>query len=236
MDNNKVNDIEVDEIIPLKGMGKIIASRMMESLIKSPQASGCARIDMSGLESLKKKYAVQGHKVTYTEMVIKIAAQALEENPTLNASLQDGKITVYKSKNIGFAVSTPDDSLIVPVIKNVQAKSLLEVSAEVKEMVNKMRNGTLSMKDCSGGTFTVSSLGMFNMDMATPIINMPEAAIIAVGCTKKEPVVDENDLIVIKPMTTISITIDHAAVNGVPAARFLMSMEKIMKNPEEYIN
>lgn len=233
--NNEDNNMRIYKTIPLRGIGKIIASRMTESLRKSPQASCYVKVDMSSLLSLKEEYKSQGHKVSITEMSIKIAARALEENPLLNASLQDNEIHLYKNKNIGFAAATPDDGLVVPVVKNVQEKSILEVSNEVKGLVSKVNNGSLEMKDCTEGTFTISSLGMYDVDGATPIINMPEAAIIAIGTTRKEPIVDDNDSIVIKPMGTISLTIDHAVINGVPATKFLMTLKQMMESAEQYI-
>lgn len=224
--------IILDEV-PLMGLRRIIAKRMEESLKKSPQATITTKADMSALIALKETYLGQGIKLTFSDILIKVAACALELNPTVNASNQDGKIIRYKSVNIGVAVGT-DKGLYVPVIKNVQDKSLIEISKELKELIAKVNAGKITPEDFSGGTFTISNLGMFDLDVMTPIINIPEAAILCIGTTRKELVVEDDDSVKIKLMTTLSLTLDHSVMDGIPGAKFLSTFKSIMANPTEY--
>lgn len=229
------NEKEIDHVIPLVGIRRTIAARLEESLKNYPQASTGLKVDMSPLIKIKEQCDRMGAKVTYTEMIIKITAMALEENPGINASRQEKVIEVYKSKNIGLAVSTKGDTLIVPVIKDVEKKTLFQVSTEAKQLIEKANSEQLSSVDVTGGTFTVSSIGMYGVEWATPILNMPEAAILAIGAIKKEVVVDENDDMVIKPIATLSLSFDHAVVDGVPAARFMSSLKRMIENATEYL-
>lgn len=228
-DNEKVI---LDEA-PLIGLRRIIAKRMEESLQKSPQATITTKADMSALIALKETYQSQNEKVTYTDILVKVTACALESNPILNASNQDGKIIRYKSINIGVAVGT-DNGLYVPVIKNVLVKSLIEISRELKELIKKVYERKITSEDVSGGTFTLSNLGMFDIDVMTPIINIPEAAILCIGATRKELIVEADDNVTIKPMTTLSLTLDHAVMDGIPGAKFLGTVKSIMANPSFY--
>lgn len=236
MDNSAIpeNEKTILDEVPLIGLRRIIAKRMEESLQKSPQATITTKADMSALMVLKENYLAQGLKVTYTDILIKVAACALELHPTLNASNQEGKIIRYKSINIGVAVGT-DDALYVPVVKNVQKKSIPEISKELKELIEKVNEGKLDSADLSGGTFTLSNLGMLDIDVMTPIINIPEAAIICIGAIRKELIVEDDDTTKIKPMTTLSLTLDHAVMDGISAAKFLGTLKSIMAKPTEFI-
>lgn len=221
--------------LPLSGIRRMIANRMEESLRKSPQATITAKADMSALITLRKKYLDQGIKLTYTDLFVKVTGIALKMNPTLNSSLQNGKIVQYKSINIGVAVGT-DKSLVVPVIKNVQDKGLLDVSSELKGLIKRVNEGKIQADDFTGGTFTISNMGMFKVDVMTPIINVPEAAILSIGTTRKELVVENDDTIKIKPITTLSLTLDHAVLDGLPAAKFLETILLVMENPSNYFH
>lgn len=225
----------VSEVIPMKGMRKVIASRMEESRKKSPHCSGFSKMDMTELVAYKRELASQGKSVSYTDMFVKLCAIALGQNPILNSSRQGNEIIVYKSINIGVATANEAGGLLVPVIKNTEDKSLLEISKEIKEFGDKVKQGNITMEDVTGGTFTVSSMGMFGSDAITPIINMPEAAIIAFGAIKKEPSYDENDNIVPKHMAFVSISFDHSVMNGVPVAKFMGCIREMLKNPAKYL-
>lgn len=226
---------EILKEIRLSGIRKIIANKMEESLRNAPQATITAKADMSALISLRKKYIEQGIELAYTDLLIKVTEFALKLNPELNSSLQNGKIIQYKSINIGVAVGT-DKALYVPVIKNVQNKSLLEVSKELKGLVQKIHEQKINSEDLTGGTFTISNMGMFRVDVMTPILNAPEAAILSIGRTYKELVVENEETIKIKPMTTLSLTLDHAVLDGLPAARFLETYLNIMESPLNYFS
>lgn len=225
----------VAKIIPLIGVRKVIAERMSESLRKSPQASATLKIDVSKLIELYEALNVSANKVSFTALFVKIAAKALEENPLLNSSLQDGSIYIYSSINIGVAVAG-EGSLYVPVVKNVEKKSLIEVSKEIRSFIAKANNRELTYNDLTGGTFTLSNMGMYDVDIMTPIINMPEAAILAVGAIRKEVTIDQTDNIRIVPMANFSLTIDHAVLDGVPATKFLESLKRIIASPQDNLD
>jgi pyruvate dehydrogenase E2 component (dihydrolipoamide acetyltransferase) len=220
---------------PLSSLRKIIGERMAESLLHSPQGTMTTRADMTELIALKDELAATGKKVTYTDIFVKIVGLALEKNPLLNSSIEDGKLILYKSINIGVGVGI-EDGLLVPVIKNVQQKNLLQISQELKELAVKVKEKRITTDEMTGGTFTISNLGMFDVDIITPIINPPEAAILAIGATRKEAIVLDDDIIVVKPVTTLSLTADHAVMDGIPAVTFLSTVKDIMKNPHEFLN
>jgi len=225
---------EISNIIPVTGVRKIIGQRMRESLDRSPQGTGMVRADMSHLIAFRDELVANGQRISYVDLFVKITGLVLEEHPIFNSSLQDGKIIVYKSINIGVAVFI-DETLFVPVIKNVQGKTLFEVSSEMKGIIQKIKNKQFSDVALSGSTFTVNNMGMLEVDAFTPFINPPEAAILGIGKTRKEVVVGEDDSVVIRPMTTLCLTNDHAITDGVPVGRFFSSMKKIMENPKEYL-
>lgn len=217
------------------GIRKIVGTNMANSLRKSPQATITIRVDMSGMKELKDSLKAEGRKVTYTDMYIKAVACALLRNPAVNSSVVDEKfIYQYANANIGVAVGT-DHGLYVPVIKDVQDKSLFEVSKELRDVAANLREGNVSPEYFSGGTFTISNLGMYDIDVMTPIINIPEAAILCLGVIRKEFVIDDDDNAQIKPMMTCSLSLDHSAMDGVEGSNFLMTLRDIVKEPRGYI-
>lgn len=217
------------------GLRKIIGNRMKSSLEKSPQAMISTQMDMSELGKVKQRLADAGHKVTYTDLLIRVIGIALQKCPDVNAAVVDGKLYHYESINIGVAVGT-DAGLYVPVLREVQDKTLFEISAELKEIVKNLKSGKVDPAYFEGGTFTISNLGMYDIETTTPIINAPEAAILCVGATKRRVVVGENDEIVIKPMATFSMTLDHAALDGVPGANFMKTIGEILCAPDQYLD
>lgn len=221
------------EEVTYSGVRKIIGNRMQDSLRQSPQAMISVKADMSGLAAYKDRLKEKGIKVTYTDLLLKATGLVLEKNPTVNSARIGNKIIRYKSVNIGVAVGT-EQGLYVPVIKEVQGKKLTEISAELKEIVQKIRNGELNPEWFQGGTFTVSNLGMYNIEAATPIINQPEAAILCIGRTNKEFVVQEDDSIVIVPRAMLSMTLDHSVMDGMHGACFLSELCSVMRDPEKY--
>ncbi|MFB3168371.1 2-oxo acid dehydrogenase subunit E2 [Neobacillus sp. 179-C4.2 HS] len=226
---------EIKEIIPVKGSRKIIGRRMKESLERSPQGTAMVKADMTGLIRYRAMLKERGETISFVDLFVKVAGLALDENPMLNASLQENEIIVYQSIHIGIAVFI-EGNLYVPVIQDVQDKNILEISSEVKGIIMKLKEKRFKDVLMNGSTFTVNNMGMLEIDGFTPFINPPEAAILGIGKTRKEVVVDESgDTIVIKPMTTLSLTNDHAVVDGVPVAKFLESFKRIMNKPEDFL-
>lgn len=226
----------VKEVRPLPTIRKIIGDKMRESINTVPQGTLTAKIDLTQLIELKNDYKAKNEKITMTDLFVKVLGIALEENPILNSSIIDKDWVFYESVNIAIGVPT-DDALYTPVIKNVQNKPIIQLSKELKNLIAKVKEGTISIDETTGSTFTLSNLGMFDaIDIITPIINTPESAIMTIGATRKEPVVVEDDKIVIKPIATICLTVDHTNVDGLPVVRFFESIKKVLKNPSDYIH
>ena len=163
-------------------------------------------------------------------MVTKATAKALVEHPIINSTLDGAQIKVFHDINLGVAVAT-EKGLIVPVIPNTDRKTLVEIASRLKELADKARQGKLTKDELTGGTFTITNLGMYGVDTFTPIINPPETAILGVGRLTEKPVV-ENKNIVIKPTMNLSLSFDHRVVDGAPAAQFLRKIRQFLENPE----
>lgn len=218
-----------EELIPIKGMRKIVAERMKQSLGEMAQANHRITVDMTNSVALREQYKAVGRKVSYNDIVLRCTAKALTEFPMMNSSWTSEGIVLKKYINMGMAVAI-DQGLIVPVIKNIHLKSLDQISRESSELALKAKENRLQPEDYSGGTFTVSNLGMFDIDGFTAIINPPEAGILAVGKLAKQPVVS-GDEIVVRMMMQLSLTYDHRTVDGAPAAQFLKRIKELLENP-----
>jgi len=216
------------------GLRKTIGERMKDSLNRSPQGTMTTRADMTGVLELKKSFEVKGQKVGVTDILVKIVGLAIEKNPILNASIVDDEIIIYKSINMGVAMGG-ENGLFVPVVHNVQDKNVLQIASEVKELAQKIKENRLSQEDFSGGTFTLNNMGKLDVDIVTAIINPPEAAILTIGTTRKEIVVADDDSTSIRPLTTLSLTADHAVMDGIPVMEFLSDIKEIMNTPGIYI-
>jgi pyruvate dehydrogenase E2 component (dihydrolipoamide acetyltransferase) len=179
--------------------------------------------------TLLRDKLVSEWKLSYTDILVKILSRVLLEHPLLNSSIYEDKITTRNYVNIGVAVALKE-GLIVPVVKYANIKGLKAISREIKELVEKAKNNELSPEEISGGTFTITNLGMFGMESFTPIINQPESAILGVNTIIKTPIVI-NDEIVIKPMMTLSLTADHRIVDGSVAALFMKRLKESIENP-----
>jgi pyruvate dehydrogenase E2 component (dihydrolipoamide acetyltransferase) len=218
---------EVEKTIPLTGTRQAIAEHMVRSLTVSAQLTAMGEIDAGELmniyKKLKKESESTGKRITYTALVIAAVARALKENSLVNASVIDNEIKVWKSINIGIAVMV-EGGLIVPVIKDADKKSLVEISESLKELTEKARNRALAGDDVKGGTFTISNLGALGHGWRfdTLIINQPESAILGVGGITERPAVRDGQ-IVIRPIMTYSFTYDHRLVDGALAAQFMTS-------------
>ena len=228
---------EVEKTIPLSGTRQAIAEHMVRSLTVAAQLTGMGEIDAGNLmdlyKKLKKESEKTGKKITYTALIIAAVAKALRENPMVNASIVGNEIKVWKNINIGVAV-TLEDGLIVPVIKDADEKSLVEISDDLRAMTDKARKRELSGDDVRGGTFTISNLGALGQGWRfdTIIINQPEAAILGIGGITDRPAVRDGQ-IVIRPIMTYSFTYDHRVVDGALAAQFMTSLINELNKPAD---
>src|SRR5581483_76523 len=168
---------------------------------------------------------------TYTDLLAKLTAHALQEHPNLNARLEEEEIVTESSVHIGIAVDT-ERGLLVPVLRNVQDKSLRQLTAEAAELTNRTRAGQARGNELRGSTFTITNLGMYEIDAFTPIINLPECAILGVGrIVPKQVVIDESERVAVRRMMTLSLTFDHRLVDGAAAARFLQRVKQLVEQP-----
>ncbi len=224
--------------IPVTQMRRVIARRMIESGSTTAPLTLHTEADATGLvtlrEQLKATLGQQGKVVpTYNDLMIKLTAIALQEHPILNAYLKENEIVLASEINIGTAVDT-EAGLLVPVIRGVQAKSVQTIAAEARTLAEKARARQLEADYLQGGTFTVTNLGMYNVDAFTPIINLPECAILGVGRIIKKPAV-WNGQIVPRDMMALSLTFDHRIVDGGPAARFLNTVREYVEQPYSWL-
>ena len=211
-------------------MRKIIAERMHQSLHDLAQANHRMEVDMSECVHMREQLKALGVKVSYNDMVIRCAAKALTEFPMMNSSMTDAAIIQKHYVNIGLAVAT-DTGLLVPVIRNADKLSLTQIGETARDLGKRTKEGGLNPDELTGGTFTVTNLGMFSVDSFTAVINAPEAGILAVGQMKKRAVVLEDDSIAVRPMMWLSLTYDHRIVDGAPAAQFLKRIKTLLENP-----
>jgi pyruvate dehydrogenase E2 component (dihydrolipoamide acetyltransferase) len=203
---------------------------MSQSWQIAPHVTINVSVDMTAAAALRKQLAqVAGGKVSYTEIITRCAARALTEFEYVNASLTDGRIVTHDRVNIGMAVAL-DDGLIVPVIRDADQKTVIRLGEEIRELSGKARAGRLGPDDVSGGTFTVTNLGMFGVDSFTPIINQPESAILGVGRIVDTPVVVGGE-IVIRPLTTLCLSFDHRLIDGAVGAKFLARVVQLLEQP-----
>ena len=216
-------------LVPLTGMRKAVAKNMRKSLETNAQLSSMVSCDMTNAIALRNAVKAAEKKVSFNDIVLMAAARALVEHPDMNASYTDKGILYHDYVNLGVAVAIPG-GLIVPNIKNADLMHLDEISKCAKEQAVKAKDNKLTMDDYSGGTFTVSNLGMFGIDNFVAIINPPETGILAVGAIVKKPVVRE-DQIVIRSMMDITLSYDHRLVDGAGAAKFLKTVKDYIENP-----
>jgi pyruvate dehydrogenase E2 component (dihydrolipoamide acetyltransferase) len=211
---------------------------MLTSSQQTAAVTLTTRADATNLVSLRHQFKTTHSAVvpTYTDVVVKLVAVALAQHPVMAGRLEKGTVVLAgrDELHIGMAVDT-QAGLLVPVLRNVAALSLPELAAKSQELVELARSGTLQLEDMSGGVFTVTNLGSFGIDAFTPIINMPETAILGLGAIRREAVVLEDDRIVAGDQITLSLTFDHRLADGAPAARFLQTVVQAIENPSAWL-
>lgn len=226
-----------DEVIEMDRMRRLIADHMVASVRISPHVTSIVEVDVSNIVTWREKVKdnVQkrhNEKLTYTHIFLDAIAKTVLEFPLVNSSVDGNRIIVKKNINIGMAVALPSGNLIVPVIRNVDQKSLLGVIKDVNDIADRARNNKLLPDDVQGGTITLTNLGSFGTLMGTPIINQPQVAIIAVGSITKKPVVLETvqgDVIAIRQMMYLSISYDHRVIDGALGGKFIYRMKELLE-------
>jgi pyruvate dehydrogenase E2 component (dihydrolipoamide acetyltransferase) len=215
--------------IPLVGMRKVISDRMSHSWQTTPHVHHTVEVNMLEALNLKDKLAKAGTKFSLTELIVKCTAQALTEYPMVNNAYVDGTLVINQSINIGVAVAL-ENGLIVPVVRNADRKTLGQLRAEIAELAAKAREGRLLPDEYTGGTFTISNLGMYGVDHFTPIINTPESGIFGVCRTVERPVVVDS-AIVIRPMMNLCLGYNHRIVDGALAGQFTSRVRQLLEQP-----
>ncbi|MGH2460829.1 MAG: dihydrolipoamide acetyltransferase family protein [Chloroflexota bacterium] len=221
-------------VIPLTGMRRVIGDRMVRSQQTVAEVTLTAEVDVAEIVKLREQVSGEwekqhGIKVSYNDVIIRAVARALREHPNLNSSLADDGIHVHADVNVGMGVAV-DSGLIVPVIRHTDQKSLLEIARASRDLAQLARQNQLGRDEVTGGTFTVSNMGMLGVEAFTPIINWPECAILGVGQIAERAVVRDGQ-IVVRPTMWLSLTFDHRIVDGAPAARFLARIRQLLENP-----
>ena len=224
---------QATEVIPMGGIREIIAERMTMSLQTNASVTLHTEVDATAFVELRgmlnDKLQAREVNLTYTDLLVKVVANALREHPRLNATLTDEGIHLLTEINIGVAVAL-DDGLVVPVVRNADKERLSEISEQVRGFAERARSNQLTPGELQGGTFTITNLGNFGIDAFTPIINPPESAILGVGRILKKPVVHDDE-IVVRSMLTLSLTFDHRVIDGAPAAQFLQTVSSYIQDP-----
>jgi len=231
-DGSQITVADIERILaerpkPLTRMRQIIAQRLTESYTHAPHFFVTVSVDVTELESLRAELKAQGTSYTLTDFILKAAALALEQFPNVNSTSDGESIRWHSSIDLGLAVAL-EQGLVVPVIRQANELTLAEIHARAQELTAKARAGQLTPAEMTGSTFTISNLGMMDVENFTAIINPGESAILAVSSGAKQPVV-RNDQVVIRSMMKMTLSSDHRLIDGALAARFLNSIRKTLE-------
>ena len=219
------------EDVELSQMRKTIARRLVESIGPIPHFFLTAEADMDRASDARDALNARDvpPRISYNDIILKVIAAALLQHRECNAWWMDGTVRYFDEVHLSMAVAI-DDGLITPVIRNAHLKSLREIAIETRELAGRARERKLTPEEYTGGTFSVSNLGMFEIDQFTGVINPPEAGLLAVGTIVEKPVVDDGELVVSKRMR-ITMSCDHRVIDGATGARFLQTVKRMLENP-----
>ena len=223
------------QVVELTRLQATVARRMAESKATVPHFYLSMEIDMTEAVALRarlKEIAAEGEPApTFNDMVVKACARALRELPRANGAYRDGRVELYPRVNVGIAVAA-QDALVVPTIFDADQKSLGDIARRSRELAEKVREGTITPPELSGGTFTVSNLGMFGITNFSAVINPPQAALLAVGSLEPKPVADRTTRrVVVRDMMGVTIACDHRILYGADGARFLARVRDLLEQP-----
>ncbi len=215
----------------LVGHRKVIADRLSLSARTAVHVPITMEVDMTPAAKLKSEKEKTGLQISYNDFIIKATATALREFPAVNTMLLGQELRTMSEVNVGFAVVSGDD-LLVPVIRSADRLSIADISKSAKTLIERARGETLTTREMSGGTFTVSNLGMYDVDLFAPVINPPETAILGVGRIAPKPII-LGESMAIRQMTTLTLVFDHRVIDGVLAAKFLQRVKQLLEAPEK---
>ena len=216
-------------VVPMRGMRRTIASRMHDSLHNMAQLTLTMDAAMDRIVADRRRRQVDGAAPSYTDYVIAAAAAALVEHPVVNSQITDDGVALLPEVNVGMAVAL-DDGLVVPVVRGADRRSITDISVETERLAAAARSRSLGLDDFQGATFTVTAMGMYGVDAFTPIINPPNTAILGVGRIRRDVHWDDDDRPVPRPTLTLSLTWDHRAFDGAPAAEFTRTVREVLES------
>ncbi|MHB9129512.1 MAG: 2-oxo acid dehydrogenase subunit E2 [Armatimonadota bacterium] len=226
-------------VVPLNPIRKAIADRMVLSKTTIPHAYVMMDVDMSAALKFREEYNAGGHgnadgaRISVNDLVMKASALALREVPALNATFDDGAVTLHPEINVGVVVAIDgDEGILVPVIPQTDQLSLAAITQDVRAKAELARKKRLRARDSMGGTFTISNVGMFGATYLIAVVQPPQVGILGVGAVTKIPAV-EGEQIVIKSVMGIALSFDHRAVDGAVAAKYVAAFNRIMQAPEQ---
>jgi len=221
------------KLMPLSSMRKTIIRRLSDSERDALRVTITMEADMSRATLLREKLLQKEatDHVSYTDIIIKATVDALKQHLLLNSRLEGDAIKIFEKIHMGVAIAL-DQGLIVPVIRDVDEKPLLEIARASRTLIEKARRGALTLSEVAGGTFTITNLGSFGVDVFTPILNPPQSAILAVGRIAEKPVVVDS-AITIRRLMPLSLSFDHRVCDGAEAARFLQRVKACLEDPAE---
>ena len=219
------------EVHELSRLQQTVSRRMAESKATAPDFALTLDVDMTSAVELRQRLKeVADPAPSFNDMVVKAAAQALKEHPRVNGAYRDGKWEIYPAVNVGVAVAA-DEALVVPTIFDTDKKSLGEISRQARGLIEKVRERKITPPEVSGGTFTVSNLGMYGITEFTAIINPPQAALLTVGALEKRPAVDDRGRVVARDQMTLTLVCDHRILYGADGAQFLARVRELLEQP-----
>ena len=219
----------VAKTVKLAGKRKVTAERLSYGFHTTVPVTITMETRMEAILERRQLQSRAGEDVSITAYVVKAAAKALEDHPMINSSLEGDELRLYGDINVAVAINTPD-GLVAPVIPGTNRKSLTEISRNIRDLTERAIQNSLTVADLTGGTFTVSNLGGFGVDLFAPVINPPQCAILGLGRTTEKPVIVEKQVRA-GSVTTLSLVFDHRIVDGVPAARYLQRVKELLENP-----
>ena len=219
------------QVLPISGIRQTIASRMLESTLSMAQVTLTTEADVTDAMRLREGLSrqLEGSGLSPLHLVVKATARALREHPRMNAIQKEHEIELAQEVNIGVAVSLPD-GLIVPTIRRADEKSLGQLAGEARELADRAREGKASYDEVTGGTFSITNLGAYDIDAFTPIVNPPQVGILGVGRAVEKPAVHRGEMVV-RSMMYLSLTFDHRVIDGAPAAEFLRAVKGHLEDP-----
>jgi pyruvate dehydrogenase E2 component (dihydrolipoamide acetyltransferase) len=222
-----------DERVSLSQMRRTIARRMAESTRTVPHFYLTTVVDATELGELRKQINAQtadaGIKISFNDLIVKAAARAIRQVPEVNVSFAEDSLIRHSHVNVGIAVAT-ERGLIVPVVRDVDQKSIGQIAREARDLAERANAGKLQPPDYSGGTFTVSNLGMFGVEQFQAVINPPESAILAVGAITREPAEYQGE-IALRDRLRLTLSVDHRALDGAIGARYLQALKALLEKP-----